>query len=204
MPVPRRRGDQLDMSGGNGVAGSISMPTASRSRRSPTAATAIRSSCAIEPTTPAGQIGAPNVLLRIGRPAKPIELISSRATRRAACCWHGASRSQGRITTPSPRGATRAHRLARSHDSRSADQARRGRRLRAEARDRPYRRTSQFQNRDHFPIAVLLTSTKPNWRRRSRDRVLRHVADGYPVHPRGTALISFSAALSAARPYPLP
>src|SRR5215208_776829 len=72
------------MSGGNGVAGSISMPTAFRSRRSPIAATAIRLSCAIEPTTPAGQIGAPNVLLRIGRPAKPIEFISSRATRRAA------------------------------------------------------------------------------------------------------------------------
>jgi ABC-type multidrug transport system fused ATPase/permease subunit len=63
---------------------SISIPTASRSRRSPTAATAIRLSCAIDPTTPAGQIGAPNLLLRIGRPATPIEFISSRATCRAA------------------------------------------------------------------------------------------------------------------------
>lgn len=50
----------------------------------PTAATAIRSSCTIEPTIPAGQIGAPNVLRRIGRPAKPIEFISSCATRHAA------------------------------------------------------------------------------------------------------------------------
>jgi hypothetical protein len=54
------------MSAGNGTAGSTSIPTAAKSRRSPTAATAIRSSCAIEPVSPAGQTGAPDASLRTG------------------------------------------------------------------------------------------------------------------------------------------
>ena len=100
----------------------------------PTAATAIRSSCAIEPTIPAGQIGAPNVLRRIGRPAKPIEFISSCATRHAAPLARRLSTAE-KDNDAHLLVEQRKLRLARSYDGRSAAQARRGHRSRAGTRD---------------------------------------------------------------------